>query len=124
MILTVSMADGFHAASYCELPKDKSLKFCTQKNTRHQNLLVPQKYKRDIQNVNSSILIYLILEKYVADPLTQKNTNGGNFEPKKICRPLGFTSCIPYRNLSARSTCLVIIACKILSLPGQPMDVL
>ena len=45
----------------------------------------------DIQNVNSSILIYLIIEtlrpkKYVADPLTQKNTKGVNFQPKKICR--------------------------------------
>ena len=122
------MTEGSDAASYFELPRDPSLKFCTQRNNWHQNLL-PKKYMGDIQNVNSSILIYLIIQtlrpkKIHGRSLDPKNTKGVNFQPKKICQtPLGYSSCILYRQLSARSTCLAIIACKILSLPEQPMNV-
>ena len=134
------MTEGSDAASYFEFPRDPSLKFCTQRNNWHQNLL-PKKYMGDIQNVNSSILIYLIIQtlrpkKIHGRSLDPKNTKGVNFQPKKICQtplscilrvtpppPLGYRSCILYRQLSARSTCLAIIACKILSLPEQPMNV-
>ena len=83
------MMEGSDAASYCELPKDPSLKFCTQKNTWHQNLL-PKKYKGDIENVNSSILIYLIIQtlrpkEYVAD---LKKLRVLIFNTKKYVGPL------------------------------------
>ena len=84
-------------ASYCKPKKVHEPETLHPKNTWHQNFL-----PNNIQDYNTSMLIYYIKQalrpkKHVTDLLTQKYTEGVNFQPSKCwtTSPVMYTASTP-----------------------------